>query len=217
MKFAGDQLLASAALADHQHGARHRCDPHDRFLELRQGRARADERGFEPEPVPQQGDLGGQPAPLDRVLDFLRHTLHRLGLIDEAVRAEANRLRAAVIVARSGIHDDRHAQSQPLDRAQHLEPVHPRHFEIENDAIHRITRQAFECRAAAFCDECFVAAQALEVVGVLLGHGRDVIDDEHYRHGIPRLKPGPGETLSLRTMQCRAHPSGREQQHGIWI
>src|SRR6266550_4531426 len=155
MKFASDQLLPGAALTHDEYRTGHRRDADDRFLELRERGARADERRFQPEPVPQQRDLGSQAPPFDRVLDLLR---------------------------------------QALDRAQHLEPVHPRHFEIENDAVHRIARQALERRAAALRDECFVAAKALEVVGVLLGHSWDVIDDQDQCHesiGISTMNVDP--------------------------
>src|SRR5436190_4287800 len=194
MKFASDQLLPGAALTHDEYRTGHRRDADDRFLELRERGARADERGFQPEPVPQQRDLGGQAPPFDRVLDLLRDALHRLRLVDEAVRTEADCLSAAVVVARAGVDDDGHAQSQALDRAQHLEPVHPRHFEIENDAVHRIARQALERRAAALRDECFVAAEPLEVIGVLLGHGRNVIDDQDQCHesiGISTMNVDP--------------------------
>src|SRR5207302_3667230 len=112
VQLARDQLLARPTLTDHEHRTGYRRDTDDRFLEFRERGARADERRFEPEAVPQQRDLGGQPATFDRVLDFLRDALHPLGLVDEAVRTEANRLRAAVVVARAGIDNDGHAQSQ---------------------------------------------------------------------------------------------------------
>src|SRR2546426_940385 len=112
-----------------------------------------------------------------------RHTLHRLGLIDEAVRAEANRLRTAVVVSGAGIHDDWNAQTQSFHGAQDLETIHAGHFQVEDDAVDGIACQALERRAAALRHKRFVSAQALEIVGVLLGHGRHVVDDEYKGHG----------------------------------
>jgi len=93
-------------------------------------------------------------------------------------------LRAAVVVAGSRVHDDRNAQSQSLDGTQHLEAVHTGHFEIEDDAVDGVARQALERPAAALGNEGLIAAQALEVVGVLLRHGRDVVDDQDEGHDL---------------------------------
>ena len=135
MQFASDQLLAGAALTDDEYRARHRRDADDCLLEFRERGTRPDERGLEPEAASQERDLGRQAAALHRILHLLRDPFHRLGLVDEAVGAKPDRLRAAVVIARSRVHDDRHTQSQALDRAQYLEAIHAGHLEIENDAI----------------------------------------------------------------------------------
>src|SRR5436309_6177959 len=204
MKFASDQLLAGAALTDDEYRTRHRRDADDCLLELRERRTRPDERGLEPEAVSEQRDLGREAAALDRILDLLRDPLHRLGLVDETVSAKPDRLRAAVVIARSRIHDHRHTQSQALDRAQHFEAIHAGHLEIENDAIDRVARQALECRAAALGDERLVAAQALQVVRVLLSHRGNVINKENDGHGCctgistMNVDPFPGSVSTLR-------------------
>jgi len=51
---------------------------------------------------------GGSPES-QQLLDFLRDPLHRLGFVDESVSAQPNCLRAAVVVAGSGVNDHRHA------------------------------------------------------------------------------------------------------------
>src|SRR5574341_1144183 len=112
MEFASHQLLARAALTNDERGTGYRSHTDDHFLELRQRGTGPDERRFEAEPAAQQGDLLGQAPPLDRVLDLLRHALHRLRLVDETVGAEPDGLRAAVIVAGAGVDDDRHAQPE---------------------------------------------------------------------------------------------------------
>src|SRR5207247_5765211 len=89
--------------------------------------------GDSSEAASQERDLGRQAAALHRILHLLRDPFHRLGLVDEAVGAKPDRLRAAVVIARSRVHDDRHTQSQALDRAQYLEAIHAGHLEIEND------------------------------------------------------------------------------------
>ena len=201
MQLPGDELFACATFTDDQHCARHRRDADDRLLEFGERGTQADERGLEPKAAPEQRDLFTEAPAVDRVLDFLRHTLHRLRLIDEAVGAEPDRLGAAVIVARSGIHDDRHAQPQPLDRSQHLEAVHSRHLEIEDDAVDRIACQTLEGGATALGHRRLVAAQALQVIRVLLGHCGDIVDDEDGSHwtGISttNVDPSPGSVSTL--------------------
>ncbi len=201
VQVASDELFARAACSDDQHGAGHRRDADDRLLELREGGTRAHERRLEPEAAPQQGDLLAQPAAVDRVLDFLRNPLHRFRLVDEAVRAESDRLRAAVVVARARVDDDRHPQPESLDGSQDLEAVHSRHLEIEYHAVDRVACQTLERGAAAFGDRCLVSAQPLQVVRVLLGHGRDVVDDQDDGHwtGISTMNvdPFPGSVSTL--------------------
>src|ERR1700694_6315994 len=97
----------------------------------------------------------------------------------------------------------REERTEPLDGAQHLEAIHPRHLQVEDDAVHRVTRQALECGPAARRDERFVTAQTLQVIRVLLRHGRDVVDDERDGHvsiGISTMNvdPWPGSVSTLR-------------------
>src|SRR5947209_4347191 len=182
VQLASDELFARAAFSDDQHGAGYRRDADDRLLELRERGTRAHERRLEPEPAPEQRDLLAQPTAVDRVLDFLRNPLHRLCFIDEAVRAQSDRLRATVVVARPGVDDDRHPQPESPDGSQDLKAVHSRHFEIEYDAVDRVARQTLERGAAALGYRRLVTAQTLQVVRVLLGHGGDVVDDEDLGH-----------------------------------
>src|SRR5216117_2986113 len=212
MKFASDQLLAGAALTDDEYRTWHRRDADDCLLELRERRTRPDERGLEPEAVSEQRDLGREAAALDRILDLLRDPLHRLGLVDETVGAKPDRLRAAVVVTGSRVHNDRHTQPQALHRAQHLEAIHAGHLEIENDAVDRVARQALECRAAALGDERLVAAEALQVIRVLLGHGWHVVDDQDQSHctGISTMNVDPFHgSVSTLSEPCESSTSRR--------
>src|SRR5207249_9700933 len=93
------------------------------------------------------------------------------GLADEAPGAEPDGFRAAVVVARPGVDEHRHPEPTSLHGSQHFEAVHPRHFQVEDDAIHRLALQQIERRAARERDEHVVAAYALQVVRVLLRHG----------------------------------------------
>src|ERR1700704_1375905 len=98
MELASHQLLARSALANDERGTGYRSNTDDHFLELRQRRAGSDERRFESEPAPERRHFVGQTAPFDRVLDLLRHALHRLRLVDEARGPEPDRLGTAVVV-----------------------------------------------------------------------------------------------------------------------
>ena len=202
MQLARDQLLPRATLSHDQHRARHRGDPHDRFLELGQRGTRPHEWRLESETTPQQCHLLCQAPPLDRVLHLLRDALHRLGFVDEAVRAQANRLHAAVVVTGPGINDDRNAEAKALDRTQHLETVHPRHLEIEYHAVDGVARETLERGPTAFRDEGFVAAQALQVIRVLLGHSRDIVHDQDKGHcagsSTTNRDPFPGSVSTFR-------------------
>ena len=154
---AGHQLLARAALAHDQHGARHRRDPGDLLLELRHGGARPHERRLGAQIALQRRHLSGQPLALQHALDLAHHALHRFGLVDEALRAEANRLDAAVVVAGAGVDDDRHLEAAALQGAQHLEAIHAGHLEVEDEAIDRLTLEEVERVTPAGGNERLVA------------------------------------------------------------
>ena len=62
---------------------------------------------------------------------------------------------------------------------QNLETVDPRHLEIEDDAVDDFAGQQVQRFSAAGGNACFEASDALQIVGVLLGHGRNIIDDEN--------------------------------------
>src|SRR6058998_78863 len=136
------------------------------------------------EAAPQGGELPREPLLLERVLDLLHHAFHRLGLVDEAPGAEPDGLRAAVVVARPGIDEHRHPKPTSLHGSQHFEAVHPRHFQVEDDAVHRFALQQIERRAARERDEHVVAAYALQVVRVLLRHGGYVVHDQDGAHPV---------------------------------
>src|SRR5437588_7024492 len=88
MQLPGDELFARATFTDDQRCARHRRDADDRLLEFGERGTQAYERGFEPKAAPEQRDLFTEAPAVDRVLHFLRHTLHRLRLMDEALGPE---------------------------------------------------------------------------------------------------------------------------------
>ena len=116
------------------------------------------------------------------MLDLLHHALHRLGFVDEAAGTEPDGLGAAFVVARARVHQHGNAEAAPLHGPQHLEAVHPRHFQVENDAVHRLAFQQVERLPAAVRDERFIAAHALQVVRVLLCHGGYVVYDQDGAH-----------------------------------
>src|SRR5881409_639949 len=133
---------------------------------------------------PQDGELPREALLLERVLDLLHHAFHRLGLVDEAPGAEPDGLRATVVVARPGVDEHRHPEPTSLHGSQHFEAVHPRHFQVEDDAVHRFALQQIERRAARERDEHVVAAHALQVVRVLLRHGGYVVHDQDGAHHV---------------------------------
>ena len=184
VQLTGDELLPRPALAHDQDRTRDLRDAPDRVLERLHGGARAHERGLGIEAAPQGGELPREALLLERVLDLLHDAFHRLGLVDEAPGAEPDGLRAAVVVARPGVDEHRHPEPTSLHGPQHFEAVHPRHFQVEDDAVHRFALQQIERRAARERDEHVVAAYALQVVRVLLRHGGYVVHDQDGAHHV---------------------------------
>ena len=97
-------------------------------------------------------------------------------------------------------------------------PSVSRHLEVENDAVDRLAGEHLQRLIATRRDGRAVAPHALQVVGILLGHRRDVIDDQHlYRH--VRIAPLAGRSmlicvpwpgaLSTRTLPSRSITSRR--------
>src|SRR5688572_12184764 len=111
MQVPGDDLLPGSAFADDEDGARDRCHPRDLVLPLPRA---VTEQGAVGRHVPlEAGDLPGEPASLEAGIDLVYHALHRLGLVDEAVGPEADRLNAAVVVAGARV-DDHRSVDAPL-------------------------------------------------------------------------------------------------------
>ena len=104
---------------------------------------------------------------------------------------------------------------------QDLEAVGARHLEIEDDAVDRLATQDVERLVAAGGDDRLVPADALQIVGVLLGHRRNVIDHEdlrrHVRFEVPAgismmmRVPVPG-ALSTPIVPCRSITSRRTME-----
>ena len=132
-----------------------------------------------------------------RVLDLLDDALDRLRLVDEPVGAEPHGLDAAVVAAGAGVDDDRRVDAALLQPPQHLEAVGARHLEIEDDAVDRLAGQDVERLVAAGGDDRVVAADAFQVVGVLLGHRRHVVDHEHLHRHV-RVGPPAGMSMMMR-------------------
>src|SRR5256886_8773801 len=82
------------------------------------------------------------------------------------------------------IYEHRHPEPTSLHGSQHFEAVHPRHFQVEDDAVHRFALQQIERRAARERDEHVVAAYALQIVRVLLRHGGYVVHDQDGAHHV---------------------------------
>ena len=92
----------------------------------------------------QRAHLRAQAAALDGALDLVDHPLHRLRLVDESRGAEPHGLDAPVEVAGAGVDDHRHLRPPPLQGAEHLEAVHPRHLQVEDDAVHRLAAEPLQ-------------------------------------------------------------------------
>ena len=88
-------------------------------------------------------------------------------------------------------------RSLPLERAEHLEAVHPRHLEIEDDAVDRRAAERLERLRAARRGDHLVAAEPPQVVGVLLGHRGHVVHHQHQRHrAAPPAGPAGSSTVT---------------------
>src|SRR5207237_8195836 len=97
--------------------------------------------------------------------------------------------------------------------ARHGDAVGARHLEVDSPGVDRVALEEVEPLTPAPGDEGLVAADALQVIGVLLRHGGHVVDHHYDRHGKPTLKgwarqntalkgsapTGPGFSLGLTT------------------
>ena len=86
-------------------------------------------------------------------------------------------------------------------RAQDAEAIEPRHLEVEDHAVHRLARQHLERLDAVRRREHVEAAEALQVVRVLPGHGGNVVDHEHAGHEgiLARVDPASGRAAGVAT------------------
>src|SRR5690606_12954987 len=178
VQIACDEFLAGTAFAENQDGAGDRREAADGVVQTSHAAALADQRAVAFHACAQPLHLAFEPAALQRVAHLLHHPLHRLGLVDEAVRTKPDRLYTAIEVTGSGIHDDRHIEAAFVHRAQYLEAVHAGHFEVEDHAIHVLLDERGDRFAATGSGARAVAAQPAQVVRVLLGHRGDVVYDQ---------------------------------------
>src|SRR5688572_13695112 len=198
MQLARDQFFPRAALADDQHAARNRRDARNGVAEYPHRLAVADQRRFTVEPRPQRPQFADQAAARDRAFDLLNDPLDRLGLVHEPVGAEPHRLDAAIVASSAGVDDDRRVDAALVQPPKDLEAVGSRHLEIEDDAVDRLAAEQVERLVAATGNRRLVLTDASQVVGVLLGHCRHVIDDENMRAHALREEPVPGMSTTIR-------------------
>lgn len=131
------------------------------------------------------------------MLDLLHDALDRLGLVDESIGAKAHRLHAALVTTSARVNDHRRVDLALLQSPQHLETIDARHFEIEDDAVDRFAAQDVEPFAAAAGNGGLIAADAFQVVGILLGHCRGVVDDENVKRHV-RAGGSAGMSMTMR-------------------
>src|SRR5690606_22531132 len=192
------ELLAGAALTEHEDGARDRREAADVVVQASHRAALADQWALALDARPQPPDLALEAAALQGIAYLLHDALHRLGLVDEAVRTEPDGLHAPVEVARAGVDDDGHVETALTHRAQHLEAVHAGHLEVEDHAIDVFLDERSNRIASRVDRPGAVPADAPQVVGVLLGHRRHVIYNEdaltHPASGssMRKVVPRPG-------------------------
>ena len=189
MQLARNELFARSALAHDEDAARNRRDARNGLTQRAHRRAVADECRLAIESRAKRVQLLHEAATGDGVLDLLDDALDRLGLVDESVRTKANGLDAALVVAGAGVDDDRRVDAALLQTTKHLEAVDARHLEVEDDAIDRLAAEDIERFVAAGRHDRAVAADAFQVVGILLGHRRDVIDHQDLRHHVRFIVP----------------------------
>jgi hypothetical protein len=178
----GHQFLAGAAVAEDQGGAGNGRQLVDALAQILHGAAVADERRVVAGVTAKRAHLRLQAGELHRLLHLRHHALEGLVLRHEGVGAHLHRARAAVEAARAGVDDDRRLQAAALHLRQHLEAVHVRHLQVQDHAVHGLGLQGLDAGAAAVGLAHVEAAEALEVVGVLLAHGGDVVDDQDQGH-----------------------------------
>ena len=155
------------------------------------------------------------------VFDLLDDTLDRLRLVDEPVCPQPHCLNATFVTTGAGINNDRGVDAALLQAAQDLETIDPRHFEIEDEAINGLTGQKVERLVATRGNDGVVFADAFQIVGILLGHRRNVVDHQdvrrHVRVRVPAgmstvmRVPLPG-SLSTPMVPCRSITSLRTME-----
>ena len=189
---AGDQLLAGAALAAHQHGALVPLDGLDDAVDPLQGAAPADQLAHPAEAshlLAQPCVLAAQGIHLQHALDGEQDLL-RTGVLDQVVRgAELHRLDGALDRAVAGQDDDHGGQLALVQGPQELHAVHHRHFEVRHDHVEQALAEPGE-RRLAVRRVFHRVARALEVLGERARHVGLVLHEEDARtHRAVRSRP----------------------------
>ena len=180
-----DDFLARAALPEDEGRTGNGRQPRQRFLEPLHGGTRPHQRRRAGELRGEVSHLLSQAAAFESVLDLPHDPLDRLVLIDEPFRPETHRPHAPVEISGTRVDDHRHVDLTALQFFQHAEPVEYGHLEIQNDTIDGITREHLQTFGPAVRDDRIVRPDTRQVIGVLLGHGRHVVHDQHPHHRSP--------------------------------
>ncbi len=190
-----DELLADAALALKKHRRVGRRRALDRVPHLAERRALANHLVTHFHGTPERAVFVGQARPLERVPDRHQELFARRRLLDEVERAGLGRLDGGADSAVPGDDHDGQVVVRGAQLLQHLESVHPRHLDIQEDEVRDLLlgeRDAF--RSARGLDDVVVVVPQDHPDGS--AHLRLVIDDQNaclHRNvlAISRRRPSP--------------------------
>ena len=139
MNRARDELLARSALAEQQHGRVGGRRALDRVPDLPQRRRFADHLVTDFNRPLQRGVLVAQSRLVQRVPDGDEHALAGERLFDEIESAKFGRLDRGADGAVPRNNDHRQRLVRRLDPLQRIQAVHPRHLDVEEHEIRRLT------------------------------------------------------------------------------
>ena len=159
-----------------------------------------------------------QPAPVQRVPDRDQQTVGGERLDDEIVGALAHRLDRGVDRAVRGDDDDRGGQAALADRAQDLDAVHVRQFEVEQHDIgrRRRARQAPARRCRRRATRCPAASRPRDRGAELTGCPRPAAaalspSFAFLQHAARYV---PGSWFQMTEYRRRVYKSGRASRKG---
>ena len=201
----GDQLLAGPALALEEDRAPGRGGRLDQLEDGLHGLALADDVGEAEalaELVLEADVLVLEALALEGLLEHEQEIVVLEGLLDVVEGADLHGRDGRLDRAVGGDDDDGRQRVDPLDPPQDLDPVHPRHEEVEQDDVEGLGRELLERLLARARDLDLVALRGQEL-------GQDVVDDRLVVDDVDDAFAAHGSCPRARNGRLAGGPRGR--------